>query len=119
MSTENAEHYVWGDNCDGWYLVRSPELTIIQEQVPPEGKETRHYHERAWQFFFVLGGEAVLEVGGERHVLRAHEGLEVAPQIVHQLRNESGREVRFLVISRPDSHGDRIQVDENLGPRKA
>ncbi|MDY1001048.1 cupin domain-containing protein, partial [Pantoea agglomerans] len=21
ISKENAEHYFWGDNCDGWYLV--------------------------------------------------------------------------------------------------
>lgn len=110
VSTRNADHYVWGGNCDGWFLMRSPELTIIQERVPPGGMEIKHYHEGSWQFFFVLSGEAVLEVNGERHLLRAHEGLEVPPRAVHQLRNESHCEIVFLVVSQPGSHGDRIQV---------
>jgi hypothetical protein len=23
VSRENAEHYRWGDDCDGWHLVKS------------------------------------------------------------------------------------------------
>src|SRR5260221_7355516 len=95
----NAEHYLWGHNCDGWHLVRAPELSIIQERVPPGGRETRHSHVRARQFFFVLEGEAVLEVAGQRHALSARMGLEIAPGVPHQFRNESDREVIFLVIS--------------------
>lgn len=32
---ENAEHYLWGTHCEGWHLVRAPELSVIQERVPP------------------------------------------------------------------------------------
>jgi hypothetical protein len=39
-----AEHYVWGDVCDGWHLVKSPSLSVIQERVPPGGAEVKHYH---------------------------------------------------------------------------
>jgi hypothetical protein len=34
ISRETAEHYVWGGTCDGWHLVRSLELSIIQERMP-------------------------------------------------------------------------------------
>lgn len=108
VSTQNAEHYVWGGGCDGWHLVRQPQLSVIQERVPPGSAEVRHYHERSHQFFFVLSGQATLEVGGEKIVLNAQEGLEVPPHISHQLLNESTSEVIFLVISQPPSHGDRI-----------
>ena len=105
---ENADHYLWGDNCDGWHLVRAPELSVIQERVPPGGRETRHAHARARQFFFVLEGEGVLEVAGQRHALPARTGLEIAPGLPHQFRNESDREVIFLVISQPPGQGDRV-----------
>ncbi len=72
ISVANAEHYTWGANCDGWHLVRTPELSVIQERVPPGGRETRHLHTRARQF-----------------------------------RNESDRDVVFLVISQPPSQADR------------
>lgn len=107
-STATAEHYVWGDGCDGWFLVRSAERTVIQERVPPGAAEARHYHTQAWQFFFVLSGEAVLEVDGQIHRLQPQEGVEVPPGTPHQLRNESAHDVHFLVISQPNSHGDRV-----------
>lgn len=107
-SVGTAEHYVWGDTCDGWFLVRSAERTVIQERVPPGASEARHSHAVAWQFFFVLSGEAILEVDGHDHRLQAHEGIEVPPGTPHQLRNESSADLHFLVISQPNSHGDRV-----------
>ena len=110
ISVETAPHYVWGGNCDGWRLVRSDELSVIQERVPPGGQETRHHHGRARQFFFVLAGEAVLELESERHVLRAQTGLEVPPGAPHQLRNESAQHVVVLVVSQPPAQGDRVNA---------
>jgi len=111
IGIDNAEHYLWGANCDGWHLVRAPELSIIQARVPPGGRETRHFHTRARQFFYVLAGEAVLEAAGERHSLSARMGLEIAPGVPHQFRNESEHEVIFLVISQPPAQGDRLPAE--------
>jgi mannose-6-phosphate isomerase-like protein (cupin superfamily) len=108
ISVANAEHYTWGDGCDAWYLVRTPELRIIEEQMPPGASETAHHHVRARQFFFVLAGELTLVVDQRPHILRAHEGLEIAPGEVHQAINRSAAPVRFLVTSQPPSHGDRV-----------
>ncbi len=108
ISIATADHYLWGGNCDGWHLVRAAELSVIQERVPPGGRETRHAHTRSRQFFYVLDGEAVLEVAGQRHVLAARTGLEVEPGLAHQFRNESDRDVIFLVVSQPPSQADRL-----------
>jgi len=59
ISRKNSERYSWGGGCDGWHLLKSPALSVIQECVPPGGTETRHVHQQAQQFFFVLSGEAV------------------------------------------------------------
>jgi mannose-6-phosphate isomerase-like protein (cupin superfamily) len=107
-SATNAEHYTWGDGCDAWYLVRTPELHIIEELMPPGTSETAHHHVHVRQFFFVLAGELTLVVDRQAHTLRAHEGLEIAPGEVHQAINRSAAPVRLMVTSQPPSRGDRI-----------
>lgn len=39
ISKVNAEHYVWGDKCDGWYLVNRQDMLVIHEKMPPKTYE--------------------------------------------------------------------------------
>ena len=110
VSTKSAEHYQWGDACDGWHLLKGDDLGVIEECMPPGTAEQRHRHARSRQFFYVLEGEATLDLEGEVHRLRRGEGLHVSPGAAHQVRNDSDADVRFLVVSAPTSHGDRILV---------
>ena len=75
--------------------------------MPPGSAEQRHLHRRARQFFYVLAGQAVLELEGVTHVLGAGQGLHVPPGCAHQMRNDAAEELRFLLVSAPHSHGDR------------
>lgn len=109
-STTTARHYSWGQACDGWHLLEGEELSVIEERVPPGAAEARHRHVRARQFFYVLAGEATLELDGAVHRLAPGEGLHVPPGAAHQLRNDAHEDLRFIVISSPRSHGDRIEV---------
>jgi mannose-6-phosphate isomerase-like protein (cupin superfamily) len=108
ISRDHAEHYVWGGISDGWHLVRSASLSVIEERMPPGAREVRHRHAHARQFFYVLSGTLTIEVEGARHRLAARTGIELPPGIAHQAFNESETEVEFLVVSTPPSHGDRI-----------
>lgn len=111
ISTDNAKHYTWGDVCDGWHLLQSHRLSVIQERVPPGAAEVMHYHETAQQFFFVLSGEATLEIGGRRFILGPQQGISVEPGTPHKLMNQGAVDVSFLVVSSPMSHGDRVVVE--------
>jgi mannose-6-phosphate isomerase-like protein (cupin superfamily) len=108
ISKDTAEHYTWGDGCDGWRLVDRAELSVIHERMPPGSAEVWHHHQAARQFFFVLSGTATIEAGGATHTLRAHQGIEIAPGLPHQMRNDSDADVEFLVISQPTTRGDRV-----------
>jgi len=108
VSRENAEHYVWGEGCDGWHLVKNDELSVIEERMPPRTAEARHWHRQAQQFFYVLAGRATMEIDGEVVALGAGEGVHIPAGAAHQMRNDSGEEVRFLVVSQPRAHGDRV-----------
>lgn len=110
ISIENAEHYVWGGNCDGWYLLKSNDISVIQERVPPGGSEMMHYHERARQFFYVLEGEGIMTLEDREVTLQKGQGLEIVPLTKHQFKNSSQEDVHFLVISAPSTRGDRINL---------
>ncbi len=110
ISRENAEHYRWGVDCDGWHLVIDKQLSVIEEFMPPGSAEIRHYHERSQQFFYILTGEVLMEVNGENVLIPAGCGVRILPGTRHQIRNPSSSPVRFLVISQPSSRDDRIEV---------
>jgi mannose-6-phosphate isomerase-like protein (cupin superfamily) len=110
-STETAEHYVWGNCCDGWYLVKTADLNVIQERMPAGSSETLHKHAKARQFFFVLAGQASIERDGVVSTVRAGQGLEVPPGVAHKVANRSGEKLEILVTSQPPSHDDRIDLE--------
>ena len=114
ISTKSAEHYKWGGpqgtDCDGWHLVKTPDLNVIEELMPPGTSEARHFHVHARQFFFVLEGELTLEVEHHDFVLQTGEGLEISPGQQHQAMNRSAGPLRMLVTSQPPSHGDRVSA---------
>jgi mannose-6-phosphate isomerase-like protein (cupin superfamily) len=105
--TATAEHYAWGEVCDGWRLVHNEKLSVIEERMPAGAREQRHFHRQARQFFYVLAGELTMEIEGQQHALQARQGVEIAPGERHQAINASGEDVRFLVISSPPARGDR------------
>lgn len=98
VSTANAEHYQWGDGCDGWHFLKNAQLSVIRERVPAGKGEVRHRHCASQQFFFILSGSAEIEVEGRVHWLQA-EGCHVAAGCTHQFTNRSNDAVEFLVVS--------------------
>lgn len=108
----NAEHYRWGDGCDGWHLLKRPGVSIIQERMPPGTSEVRHFHRESEQFFFVLAGSLVIDLDGELVMLDPGDGLHVPSGAVHQVINSSQEDVEFVVTSVPPSHNDRILVED-------
>jgi mannose-6-phosphate isomerase-like protein (cupin superfamily) len=110
VSSKSAEHYVWGEVCDGWQLLNLADLSVIEELVPAGAGEVRHFHSRARQFFYVLEGQATLELGGRVVTFSAGQGVHVPPGIEHRFSNNSASPVRFLVVSSPTTRGDRTNA---------
>ncbi len=108
ISTENAEHYNWGDKCDGWHLVKSKVLSVIQERVPSGCSEVRHLHKHSEQFFYILAGIATLEVEGVINTLSNNQGMHIPANITHLIKNDGSADLIFIVVSTPPSHGDKV-----------
>jgi mannose-6-phosphate isomerase-like protein (cupin superfamily) len=111
-SRATAGHYAWGEGCHAWFLLRSATVHVIEESMPPGAGEVEHYHRQATQFFYVLHGELSMRDGTAVTRIPAGHGITVAPGRPHQATNASTNDVRFLVISCPPSHGDRVDSAE-------
>jgi hypothetical protein len=35
IGRDAAEHYAWGEHCQGWRLVNNADLSVIEEIMPP------------------------------------------------------------------------------------
>lgn len=112
VSIHNSEHYVWGEQCDGWHLLKQPDLSVIQERVPAGATEQKHYHSKSRQFFYVLTGRARMEFESHAIEFGPGEAIGVVPGVVHKFTNPFDNEVVFLVISSPSTSGDRVVVPE-------
>lgn len=110
VSRDTAAHYSWGAGCDGWHLVGTDSLSVIEERMPSGAREVRHRHRHARQFFYVLEGTLTIECDASLYHLPTGSSIEVAPNVVHEVRNDSSDDVRFIVVSQPPSHGDRETV---------
>jgi mannose-6-phosphate isomerase-like protein (cupin superfamily) len=113
VSTATAEHYLWGDACDGWHLLKRDDANIIQERVPAGKAEVMHYHKVSRQFFYILAGSGTIQINDETFILSQGDGMEVPPLVKHRFENNSSADVVFLVISIPKSHGDRINMEQS------
>ena len=110
ISTANTEHYTWGGNCDGWHLLKSDTLSVIQERMPAGTEENLHYHQRAQQVFYILSGTAVFESEGKTFEVHSMQAFHVQPNMAHKIKNAGPDDLHFLVISEPKAHGDRVNL---------
>lgn len=110
VSTKNAEHYNWGQSCDGWHLLKSDDLSVIEERMPLGTSEVLHYHSKTQQVFYILSGVASFKINGEHIEVNANESIHVPARTLHQISNQQQVELKFIVISQPKSHGDRVEI---------
>jgi len=110
INKQSSDHYIWGENCDGWILTDTEGLSVKQESMPGGTKEKLHFHSKAQQFFFVLNGIAILYVDDKKEIIREQQGLLVTAGIKHFIANETTEPLDFLVISQPTTNNDRTTL---------
>ena len=113
-SIENSEHYKWGNNCDGWFLLKSESLSVIKERMPPGSMEKLHYHKEAQQLFFILSGVANIIIDGKSFLIKENESIHILPGLHHKIMNETEKDLFTLLISQPATKNDRIEVPNKI-----
>jgi mannose-6-phosphate isomerase-like protein (cupin superfamily) len=83
----------------------------MQERMPPGTAETRHLHGSVHQLYYVLDGLATVRFDDRDERLGPGDAVDVPPCTPHQLRNDAGAPLEFLVISTAAPRKDRVDLD--------
>ena len=104
-------HYHWGNGCDAWNLVDEHSLAIKLERMPAGATEAIHVHAKARQFFFILTGQATVEVEGKPFLVNPLEGMHIRPGERHSIANNAQDPIEFILCSEPSTLNDRYNQE--------
>ena len=60
-----------------------------------------HAHKVQEQIYHVLDGEGMMEIDGERRVVRRHDVIFIPPGVPHKITNEGLGDLTFIVVTTP------------------
>lgn len=69
-----------------------------------------HYHEDMQEVFIILQGEAHLQIGTDRVVLRRGDAIRIDPHEVHRMSNPGTDDVEYVVFGVSSGVGGRTVV---------
>lgn len=113
----NVVEVMWED-LDGHYggayskmLVRpetsgSKHLDYRISTYQPKAHVAPHAHRIQEQIYHILEGEALMELNGERRVVRKHDVIFVPPGVVHAIYNTGLADLTFIVVTSPPDDRD-------------
>lgn len=76
-------------------------LAFFHLVAPPMSGPPRHVHTREDELFYVLEGELVFELDGERHTVRAGDTVYLRRGVVHTYQNFTTSDARLLIATTP------------------
>jgi len=71
----------------------------------PNAYVAEHAHQVQEQVYYVLEGEGVLTIDGEKHLLRSHDYVYLPPGVRHSFTNTGTGGLVFLVVTTPAEDG--------------
>jgi mannose-6-phosphate isomerase-like protein (cupin superfamily) len=71
----------------------------------PKGYVAPHRHQVQEQIYHVLDGEGLMELDGERRVVRSHDVIHIPPGVEHAIYNTGLEDLVFIVATTPPSDG--------------
>ena len=82
------------------------QLAAFHLVAPPMSGPPRHVHTREDEWFYVLEGELVFELDGERHTVGAGGSVWLRRGVVHAYQNLTDRDARLLIVTTPGAFCD-------------
>jgi quercetin dioxygenase-like cupin family protein len=82
------------------------QLAAFHLVAPPMSGPPRHVHTREDEWFYMLEGELVFELDGERHTVGAGGSVWLRRGVVHAYQNFTDRDARLLIVTTPGAFCD-------------
>lgn len=81
--------------------VGSKQLDYRISTYQPMAYVEKHVHKVQEQVYHILEGEALMEIGDEKRVVRKHDVIFLPPGVWHSIQNSGLGDLTFLVITTP------------------
>jgi mannose-6-phosphate isomerase-like protein (cupin superfamily) len=114
---KNAAEFLWqqpdAGHQGGAYskMLVTPENSATKQfdyrisSYQPKAHVAPHRHKVQEQIYHVLEGEALMEIDGERRLVRQHDVIHIPPGTEHALYNTGFRDLVFIVVTSPPTDG--------------
>jgi quercetin dioxygenase-like cupin family protein len=93
---------------------QAPNFAMREFEIEPGGHTPKHFHPYEHEVF-VLEGQGVVMDGDQERTLSAGDVVYVAPNDVHQFRNNGNRPLRFLCLIPNSATGQQVTVVPECG----
>jgi mannose-6-phosphate isomerase-like protein (cupin superfamily) len=81
--------------------------SLAEARLPANGATQRHYHRQSEELYFILEGEATMEINGELRKVLPGDGILIPAGAWHQIRASQDAPLQFLCCCSPAySHQD-------------
>ncbi len=76
-----------------------PEESYAQiVEIEPRQRVPKHYHEKQYELFYIISGEAKLGIGEVEYDARPGDIYLIKPQTIHWIINEREKPFRLFVV---------------------
>jgi mannose-6-phosphate isomerase-like protein (cupin superfamily) len=75
--------------------------SLAQISIPPGRGSRKHFHPVAEESYYILAGEAHLELEGETATLTAGDSIVILSKQVHQVTNRGDKDLVLLAVCVP------------------
>ncbi len=106
----NTLFYTWGKLCEGWHYLSIPSVGVKLEMMPKDSIEKWHGHRFADQMFFIMSGQALIELQDEQMLLQENESVHIPPRRLHRILNPTDGDIKFMIVTAPNNLFDRIEM---------
>lgn len=86
--------------------------SLAEARLAPGGATTPHYHPRTEEIYYILTGEAEMQIDGRMARVGPGDAIAIPPNATHQITNVGSSELKFLCCCAPPyEHEDTVLLE--------
>ena len=114
VSREQIASYITADGSEIRELLNADNAplhnqSLAEATLAPGQKTALHFHPRAEEIYFILGGRGAMTIGEQTRGVHSGQAIAIPAGAPHCIENDGAGELRFLCCCAPAySHEDTI-----------
>jgi mannose-6-phosphate isomerase-like protein (cupin superfamily) len=98
---DRAEPFTTKDGSTIRELMHAANQSLAEATLAPGQQTQRHYHADSEELYYLVAGEGMMEIDGERSAVGPGDAILIPPGAWHQITATGGSELRFLCCCAP------------------